>query len=342
MQAPNYNKALEYFLQIKKASFQQTAAVLFALFTVYFSNKEYKRAYKLYLNWRVKGIRDIKLQWRGENLKGKVIFIQCEYGKGDIIQYMRYIESLKEAKKIIILCRSGEEELIESSIFFDYPNVELLILDSENKVPCDYQTTMMSILPSLGKEPINSPVDIPYLKPIKKYKDKWANYFENFDEKLKIGFSWKGNPENGKDWKRSLHKQEIFSIIDAFKGNAQVQFFSCQVTDLSKADEKKLTEFKDNIINLKEKFTNYRESIAALDCLDLIISPDSSTAHIGGALNKKTFLLLPFHREWRWLRNDDSENIWYPSIRIFSQKQYNNYLPVMQEIIDEIKKIISK
>ena len=344
----NYNKALEYFLQIKKASSQQASSVLFALFSVYFSNKEYKRSYEFYLNWRescgegvsLKGIRDVRIQWRGENLKGKVIFLKCEHGKGDIIQYMRYIESLKEAKKIVILCRSGEEQLIESSIFFDYPNVELSILGSEQKIQYDYQTRMMSILPSLGKEPIDSPVDIPYLKPIRKYKDKWAKYFKKFDGKLKIGFSWKGNPVNGNDWKRSLHKQEVFSIIDTFKNNTQVQFFSCQVTDLSKADERKLTEFKDNIINLKEKLTNYRESIAALDCLDLIISPDSSIAHIGGALNKKTFLFLPFHREWRWLRSDDTENIWYPSIRIFYQKQYNNYLPVMQEITEEIKKLI--
>ena len=86
---------------------------------------------------------------------------------------------------------------------------------------------MMSILPSLGKESIESPVDIPYLKPIKKYKDKWVNYFKKFDGKLKIGFSWKGNPKHLDDWKRSLHKQEIFSIIDAFKNNTRVQFFSC-------------------------------------------------------------------------------------------------------------------
>ena len=340
----NYDKALEYFLQIKKTGSKS----LFGLFIIYFSNKEYKRSYEFYLDYREfctigvskKDILDKKAQWRGENLKGKVIFLQCEQGKGDVIQFMRYIEPLKEAKKIMILCRPEEEQLIESSIFFDYPNVELLILGSEQKVSCDYQTTMMSILPSLGKELIDSPVDIPYLKPIKEYKDKWVNYFKKFDGKLKIGFSWKGSPEHGNDWKRSLHKQEIFSIIDAFKNNTQVQFFSCQVADLSEVDEKKLTEYKDNIIDLKEKFTNYRESIAALDCFDLIISPDSSIAHIGGALNKKTFLFLPFYRDWRWLRSDDTESIWYPSIRIFSQKQYNNYLPVMQEIIDEVKKLI--
>ena len=341
----NYNKALEYFLQIKKADYQYSPLALFA---VYFSNKEYKRSYEFYLDWRescakgvsLKGIRDVKNQWQGENLKGKVIFLQCEQGKGDTIQYMRYIEPLKEAKKIIILCRSGEEELIESSIFFDYPNVELSILGSGQNVSCDYQTIMMSILPLLGKEPTNSPVDIPYLKPIKEYKDKWANYFKKFDGKLKIGFSWKGNPKHPDDWKRSLHKQEVFSIIDAFKNNTRVQFFSCQVADLSEEDEKKLTEYKNDMIDLKEKLTNYRESIAALDCLDLIISPDSSITHIGGALNKKTFLFLPFYREWRWLRSDDTESIWYPSIKIFSQKQYNNYLPVMQEIINEVKKLI--
>ena len=93
---------------------------------------------------------------------------------------------------------------------------------------------------------------------------------------------------------------------------------------------------------MKEKFTNYRESIAALDCLDLIISPDSSITHIDGALNKKTFLFFPFYREWRWFRTDNTESIWYPSVRIFSQKQYNNYFPVMQEIIDAVKKLISE
>ena len=340
----NYDKALEYFLQIKKTGSKS----LFALFAVYFSNKEYKRSYEFYLDWRdscaegvsVQGILDKKTQWRGESLRGKVVFLQCEQGKGDTIQFMRYIELLKEAKKIVILCRPREEELIESSIFFDYSNIELTFSSSVKKIQYNYQITMMCILSSLGNNPIESPVDIPYLKPIKEYKDKWVNYFKKFDGKLKIGFSWKGSPEYRSDWKRSLHKQEIFSIIDAFKGNAEVQFFSCQVADLSEADEKKLTEYKNDIIDLKEKFTNYRESIAALNCFDLIISPDSSITHIGGALNKKTFLFLPFYRDWRWLRSDDTESIWYPSVRIFSQKQYNNYLPVMQEIIDAVKKLI--
>ena len=341
----NYDKALEYFLQIEKDSGNR---IIFAIFAIYFSNKQYKKSYEIYLNWResctdgitMKGVSK-KTQWMGQNLKGKMIFLQCEQGKGDTVQYMRYIEVLKEAQKIYILCRPKEEELIESSVFYNYPNVELLMAGSEKEVTYHYQTTMMYILPILGKKPMDSPKDIPYLKPIKKYKDKWLNYFKNFEGKLKIGLSWKGNPQHPDDWKRSLYKQEIFSIINAFKGNHKVQFFNCQVADFSVEDEKKLIEYKDDIIDLKEKFSDYRQSIAALDCLDLIISPDSSISHIGGALNKKTFLFVPFYREWRWLRSHDTESVWYPSVTIFGQKEYNNYLPVMQEIIKEINKILS-
>ena len=339
-----YDKALKCFLQIKNNG---SHLITFAIFAIYFSNKQYKKSYEIYLNWRKSctdgiTIKDITktTQWTGENLTGKRIFLQCEQGKGDTVQYMRYIEVLKEAEKIYILCRPQEEELIESSVFYNYPNVELLMSDSKKKITYNYQTTMMYLLPILAKAPTDSPIDIPYLKPIKKYKDKWLNYFKSFEGKLKIGFSWRGNPRLPEDWKRSLHKQEIFSIIDTFKGNDKVQFFSCQVADLSVEDEKKLIEYKDDIIDLKGKFSDYRESIAALDCLDLIISPDSSITHIGGALNKKTFLFVSFYREWRWLRSHDTESVWYPSVTIFGQKEYNNYLPVMQEITEEIKKIL--
>ena len=339
----HYDKALEYLLQVEKAG---DSRILFAIFAIYFSNKQYKKSYKIYLTWREScsegiSIRNItKTTWRGQCLKGKTIFLQCEQGKGDTVQYMRYIEVLKDAHKIYILCRSQEEELIENSIFYDYPNVELLMADLEEKVRYDYQTTMMYILPILAKDPTESPIAIPYLKPKEKYKDKWLNYFKNFEGKLKIGLSWKGNPKISVDWKRSLHKQEIFSIIEAFKGNEKIQFFSYQVSDLSIEDEKNLIDYKDDIIDLRDKLYDYRESIAALDCMDLIISPDSSITHIGGALNKKTFLFVSFYREWRWLRSHDTKSVWYPNITIFGQKEYNNYLPVMQEIIEEINKIV--
>ena len=91
----------------------------------------------------------------------------------------------------------------------------------------------------------------------------------------------------------------------------------------------------DNFYNLKDYINDFSDTAALLMNMDLIITIDSSVAHLAGALGIKTYILLPKTAEWRWFY-DEEKTIWYNSVRIFRQKESNNWDEVIERVYNEI------
>ena len=157
------------------------------------------------------------------------------------------------------------------------------------------------------------------------FKDKYLSFNKNDNilnqNKKKIGLFWQGNKRVFKN--RSIN-------IDYFKPLLKLnnaEFYSFEVD--------KEVNIPSNIINLSKKIKNYADTASLLLDLDLLITIDSSIAHMAGALGVKTFLLLPKTAEWRWF-NDDNTCSWYDSIKIFKQKTSNDWKDVILRVEKEI------
>jgi Glycosyltransferase family 9 (heptosyltransferase) len=151
--------------------------------------------------------------------------------------------------------------------------------------------------------------------------------------KFRVGLAWSGNPKHKNDHNRSIPLRTLFGILDV-----DATFVSLQ-KDLRPDDAAVLRERSD-IIDLTAELTDFAETAALVSCLDLVITVDSSVAHLAGALGRPTWVLLPFTPDWRWLLDRD-DSPWYPSMRLFRQTESREYESVLDLARTELLKLIS-
>lgn len=254
---------------------------------------------------------DDNLKYVGQDLQNKRILLYCEQGCGDAIQFVRYIYLLKsQGAYTIIHCQPELETLFKQvcdETFAIDPNK--LITDKKSIPIHDYHISLLS-LPYVLKK-IWTPY-FPYLKTLKSFS------FDDYQDKLKIGIVWAGNPQHPHDSKRSckLINFESISNIDG------VKLFSLQ-KDIRKRTYQfsttpiDLTEGAEHlkIVDLSEFMNNFEDTAALINGLDLIICVDTAVLHLAGALNKPTIAFIPKNPDWRWKLDGDATE-WYPSVTL--------------------------
>jgi ADP-heptose:LPS heptosyltransferase len=160
----------------------------------------------------------------------------------------------------------------------------------------------------------------------------WENRLGAHD-RLRIGLVWSGNPEHGNDHNRSLPLRTLSRILDV-----DATFVSLQ-KDPKPADKTVLLE-RTEIVDLTAHLTDFTETAALVSCLDLVITVDTSVAHLAGALGCPTWVLLPYAPDWRWLLDRD-DSPWYPTARLFRQDETRDYASVLDRVRDELLKRVT-
>jgi ADP-heptose:LPS heptosyltransferase len=145
---------------------------------------------------------------------------------------------------------------------------------------------------------------------------------------------WRGNPTHRNDRNRSL-PLELFQDLVAIQG---AQFFSLQV-DPAAAEEQWLRA--NAVFELGPGLSSYADTARYLADLDLLITVDTSIAHLAGALGRPVWTLLPACNDWRWLQ-DREDSPWYPSMRLFRQNELRNWRPVAERVASDLRKEIRK
>ena len=143
-------------------------------------------------------------------------------------------------------------------------------------------------------------------------------------DRLRVGLVWSGNPRHRDDIKRSIELNALSSLFDV-----AATFVSLQ-TELRAGDAALLRERSD-IISLGQSFENFTDTAALISCLDLVISVDTSVAHLAGALGRPVWILLPFVPDWRWLLDRD-DSPWYPTARLFRQTNTRDWHSVVDHV----------
>jgi len=271
-----------------------------------------------------------KPRWQGENLDGKTIFVQHEQGFGDAIQFVRFFSELKsQGAKVLYNAPDTFFELFKGSnlICPELVPPEIYKTDKDFESHFDFYIQLMSLPYILNMNPNDIPFSAPYIFPNPKRIEKFQKFFQKDNNKIKIGINWQGNP-NG-DKKRIIKLKEFYTLCDI----PNVSLYSFQ----KGTGQEELAELPADIkiVDLGQYFNDYSDTAAALTNMDLLISNDSSMAHLGGAMGIKTWILLPYFPEWRWgIQTDKSP--WYDCVTLFRQKIIDNWAEVFQEVKEEI------
>ena len=142
--------------------------------------------------------------------------------------------------------------------------------------------------------------------------------------KPRVGLVWSGNFQHKNDHNRSLLLQEILPFLPN-----QFEYISLQKE--FREDDKITLESNPHILTFASYLNDFVDTAALIDNLDLVISVDTSVAHLSGALGKKTFVLLPHVPDWRWLLNRE-DSPWYPSMKLYRQKSVSDWFDVLDRV----------
>lgn len=303
----------------------------FGISVTYLLNKDFENGFKLYRSRFFKSHSVIahfvedKKEWQGEKIKNKNLYVYSEQGFGDNIQFVRYLKELSKRTGANVLYKPYKE--LEKLFEENDLGVELVKNSTDDEqLDFDAYTHLLSI-PQLIKLTVdNIPLSSGYLMPnkskVKKYKSK---YFNN--KKFKLGIVWRGTLDPYIEKVLSLKNFTKFLNVP----NVEVYSFQVNLTDEEICELK-----KNNIHNLESTFKDFSDTAAAIENLDLLISVDTSVAHLAGAMNKPVWVLLPYIPEWRWFL-DSEKSPWYDSAKLYRQDELRNWENVFPRVLKDLE-----
>lgn len=269
--------------------------------------------------------------WRGADpIAGKTILVCPDEGLGDVIQFARYVPMLAARGARVILIVQDELYPLLSRL----PGVaQCLPRSATTAPPYDVHCPLSSLPPAFGTRLDTIPAETSYLPaPPADRVEVWEQRLGSRD-RLRIGLVWSGNPQHPKDHSRSMPFRTMARILDA-----HATFVSLQKDP--RAEDRPALQERTDIVDLTDHLTDFVETAALVSCLDLVISVDTSVAHLAAALGRPTWTLLPFAPDYRWLL-DREDSPWYPTMRLFRQDECRDYTHVIERVRAELNKLIA-
>jgi len=265
--------------------------------------------------------------WDGSNLAGKRILLHAEQGLGDTIQMARYLPMVAaRGGKAILECPSPLVRLLSN-----LPGLDQIVASGQPLPAFDVQCTLMS-LPLVFKTTLETiPAPVPYLYADPNSAEDWSKRFPPDRAIKRIGLVWAGRPENKNDRNRSMRLDQ-FAPLSVWKN---VKFYSLQKG--AAADEARNPPAGMELIDNTNDLDDFTDTAAMLVNLDLLVTVDTSVAHLAGAMGKPVWVLLPFMPDWRWILNRD-DTPWYPTMRLFRQKVRGDWGEMMERVKEAIEK----
>jgi len=268
------------------------------------------------------GAKVLAPRWEGQGLEGKKILLTAEEGFGDTIHFVRYA-SLLVARGAEVGVRVQPALVRLAKYMHDVRHVHR---EGDEPAGYDYEIAMLSLPHVLRTELGSIPGHTPYLSVPSAAAELWQSRLEP-SARLRVGLVWAGNPKHRNDHNRSI-PWDLFSKLTDVPG---VAFYSLQLGP-ARAD---LLRDPRGVQDLAPYIADYFDTAGAVCALDLIISVDTSVAHLAGALGKTVWTLLPLSPDWRWLLGR-ADTPWYPSMRLFRQPELHGWPRVISNVAEAL------
>jgi tetratricopeptide (TPR) repeat protein len=279
---------------------------------------------KLEWRWKLEPIKSnqrgfVQPQWSGsQEIAGKTVLLHTADGFGDTIQFARYAPLVAaRGARVIVEVLKPQLELMRT-----LTGVTQVLAQGEPLPDFDLHCTFLSLPRAFRTGLATIPSETPYLRAAAPMAEQW-NARLGGRNRPRIGIAWSGNPIHHDDRKRSIGLSPFLTLL----AGIDATFVSLH-RDVRPADATVLKERSD-ILHFGEELKDYAETAALIANLDLVVSVDTSVAHLAGALAKPVWILLPFMPDWRWLL-DREDSPWYPTARLFRQdatRAWNGVVP---------------
>ena len=258
--------------------------------------------------------------WLGkEDLHGKTILLHWEQGLGDTIQFSRYVQEVANLGcKTILEVQKHLFELMKG-----IEGVDELIPNGADLPPFDFYCPLMSLPLALGTTLETIPSPISYIKSTDDKLAKWSDRLRP-KSKPRVGIVWSGSSVHKNDHNRSIALEQILGAVPEGYHLVSLQK-EVRENDLDVLEQSK------QIQHFGAELDDFTDTAALCELMDVIVSVDTSVAHLAGAMGKPVNLLLPYDPDFRWLLNR-GDSPWYPSITLFRQGPERLWEPVLMEI----------
>jgi tetratricopeptide (TPR) repeat protein len=286
---------------------------------------------------------DPEKEWKGtQNLENKTLLLVAEQGLGDTFQFIRYAQFFKNKGAAKIVCQV-QPRLMD--ILALCPYIDQLIPQTKdfNDIHFDYYIQMISIPYRCQTTVDTIPAIIPYLQADPELVEYWQEQLAE-DKNFKIGICWHGNAQYAsKNLQRAVEAKSItpahFASLSDIKG---ISFYSLQKVDGLEPLDKLSFKINEFDADFDKSAGCFMDTAAVMKNLDLIITVDTSVAHLAGGLGVPVWVMLPYPADWRWmLKRNDSP--WYPhNMRLFRQESAGDWKTVFSQIKSALKRVVRK
>jgi hypothetical protein len=258
--------------------------------------------------------RHCQVIWNGTSLAAKRVLVRCYHGVGDTVQFIRFVPLLRQiAASTVIWAQPQLIPLLRTAAGID---VLLPLHEGEPAVECDAEIELMELPHALRVELDTLPRDVPYFNVGSPF---WQPHTRG---RPVVGIVWQSGAW---DPRRSIAPSLIKCVL-------QVEGIQWQILQRGPALASRPAG-----LGLVPEIHSILDEAGCMRSLDLLISVDTLSAHLGGALGVPTWTLLPADADWRWMENRQ-DTPWYPTMRLFRQAQPDNWQPVIEHVVDELQK----
>jgi len=266
----------------------------------------------------------------GEDIARKTVLLYCEQAFGDAIQFCRYATLVAARGAQVIL----EAPAALTGLFSSLEGVAQVLSQDDAPPQFDYHCPLMSLPLALGTTLSTIPAPVPYLKCSDDHAAQWGRRLGE-RRALRVGLAWSGGSRTNHPEGITLNRRRNIPLARlAALNHREIEFFSLQKGREAELELARATESGwggPKLHDFSSQLGDFSDTAGLMTHLDLIITVDTSIAHLGGALGKPVWILNRFDTDWRWLleRNDSP---WYPTVRLYRQEKPGEWGGVLKRV----------
>lgn len=259
------------------------------------------------------------------DIRGKTILLYAEQGFGDTIQFVRYAGRVAAlGARVVLEVQAPLKPLLSS-----FPGVAAVVARGEPLPPFDVRCALMSLPLAFRTELDSIPADRRYLSAPPERTAHWAAQLKT-DGVPRVGVVWSGNSGQSNDANRSMSLAQLSPLLS----DARFRFYA--LVKEVRGGDRALLQSLPNVTDLSSRLTDFAETAAILENLDLLMSVDTSVAHLGCALGRPAWIMLSFVPDWRWFIGR-TDSPWYPTAKLFRQASLTDWESVVAHLKAELE-----